>query len=244
MYRLSMNTILMLSLVFLTSCAGLKKFMNSGVTHQKMSERLETDAYDMDTKTLKEKVILSFNQDHDSPMIVLPMDAQHTFNMQAKENQRQENEEILKDQGFSYKGSLYKDELDVDWLSLWKDKEKELSKMMSLIKTGPYHVVDETKDQFIIVKGLRVYKGQSTGNGKSKLSVTELSELVRDPMQIKMDWFNTLKSRKLWFSLNDGPISLEKSLMKAKRDKLAELSMLHFLDQSKFVAWETELTEK
>ena len=232
-------SVLLLAFLF-ASCGTIKEFIKKGETHQKMATRLDNDSYNMDVKTLKEKVVTSFNGDHESPTIMLPMNPAEGGTLEQQSDRRQAITDALDDQGFSYKKQMYKNDLDINWLGLWKNQEKELASIKSKIKTGPYHVVEDTKESFMIVKGINVYKGESTGKGQSKLTIYEIKQLVRDPMQVNMAWFKTLSTGKLWFSIDQGPVSLEKSLDTAKKDKLKELSMLHYLDQNKFVTWEQE----
>jgi hypothetical protein len=238
-----MKSWILLSMLLLGSCASIKSFMKKGEAHQKMADRLDSNTYEMKLITLQEKVIAFFAGDHDSPMIVLPLDQSSGGTLEQQHDRRKAIEDAFADQGFSYKNTMYKDELDVNWMGLWKDHSKEAEKIKAHLKTGSYHVIENTKDMFMIVKGVNVYKGEAMGTDKSKLTILEIKDLKRDPMQVKLAWFQIIKTQKLWFSLSDGPVSLEKSMTSAKRDKLKELSMLYYLDQPKFVAWETEASK-
>lgn len=234
-----MKLLILFSLLAFSSCGTIKNLMKKGETHQKMAARLDANVYDLNTAALKEKIIASFSNEHDSPMIMLPMSFEGGT-MEQQNAKRDAIKEALDDQGFSYKKSMYKNELDINWMGLLKDRSKESANIKSALKTGPYHVVEDHKDMFIIVKGITIYKGEASGADKSKLTVMELKDLKRDPMQINLAWFQILKTGQLWFSIEEGPISLEKSIVTAKRDKLTELSLLHYLDQNKFAAWEAE----
>jgi hypothetical protein len=238
-----MRIALFMALCFLVSCGTIKEFIKKGETHQKMAHRLDSEPYEMSVAALKEKLIASFDKDDDAPMIMMPMDSSERGTLEQQQDRRKAIEDALDDQGFSYKSAMYKNDLDVNWMGLWKNHEKELAKVKSKIKTGPYHTVEDSKDMFLIVKGINVYKGEAQGPGKSKLSISELKELKRDPMQINLAWFQIFKTGKLWFSLNEGPVSLEKSLATAKRNRLQELTLLHYMDKDKFVAWESEASK-
>lgn len=236
-----MKFLMFLAMMVLTSCGTLKEMMNKGEVHKKMAARLDANAYDMNLISLKEKLTASFAGEHESPTIYLPMEmSPNSRSMEQEHEARVAIEDALDDEGFAYKKTLYKNEIDMDFMAMFKDRKKELEKIKANLKTGPFHVIEDTKTHFIIVKGINVFKGELIGKDKSRLTVSQLKNLERDPMQLSVNWFESFKDQKLWFSIDKGPISMEKSMKSAKRDKMTELSLLHYLDPQKFVSWEKE----
>lgn len=235
-----MKIIWILALLSLFSCGTIKEMMKKGEVHQKMATKLDDNLYDIKISDLKTKLITSFANDHESPTIVMPMQVSSvTGSMEQEHNARQAIEDALDDEGFIYNKKMYKNEIDLDFMGFFQNREKELEKVKANLKTGPYHVVQEDAKGFTIVKGINVYKAEAMGD-KSKLIVTQIKRIERDPMLLKIDWLSSIKRGGLWFSISEGPISLERSMKYNVRDKMTELSLLHFLDPQKFASWEQE----
>lgn len=235
-----MRLFFLLTLLSFVSCGTIKEMMKKGEVHQKMATKLDDNLYDIKLADLKAKLITSFANDHESPTIVMPMEMSPNMgSMEQQHNARQAVEDALDDEGFMYNKKMYKNELDLDFMGLFQNREKELEKVKANLKTGPYHVVQEDAKSFTLVKGINVYKAEAVGD-KSKLVVTQIKKLERDPMLLKIDWLSSIKRGGLWFSISEGPISLERSMKYNVRDKMTELSLLHFLDPQKFASWEQE----
>lgn len=205
-----------------------------------MAQQLDTYAYPMDSLALQEKVIASFSSDKEAPTLYLPMQVSpKTNSLEEQEKMREEMEEVLSSEGFEYKKTLYKNNLDVNFMGLFKDHEKELAIVMKNIKTGPYHVLESSKDGFMISKGLLIYKGQTRGKEGTKLTVIELTEMKRDAQGLSVNWMNILNKRGAWFSNESGPISLEKSMKTAGPHKISEMKFFYYMDSQKFADWES-----
>lgn len=239
-----MKTILVLTLLLLQSCSAMKDFIYAGETHAAMARRLVDHTYDIPLAQTKAKLIEFFEMKHESALIVLPATQNPADGMQYQVENRSNLERKLLDKGFTYKGKIYLEEIDVDWQTIMGWNEKGLAKLKSQIKTGPFNIVEDTPQRFVIVKGLMVYTGEAVAPGKTKLTARELNTLEYDAAKWSMEWGKLLSGKGLGLSLDSGPVSLEKSLPSAKRDALRELALLHFLDKTTFVKWEAEAEKK
>lgn len=218
-----MKNILLLSLLLLVSCGSFQELMEKQKKQEADRKMLETHIYDEKIDVMKERVLKALNDKRDlskAPMIVM--------NKSMGEMQRDDQiAETLRDQGFEYGGNYYVDEsLDLGF-ALMQGNVKEKVKD-SLFKAN-YHILVDEKKRVVIVDGALSYELIETTKGKTQLHVYRVKRLVRGPLKLEVDWWQTL-SGSLPFLLKKGAISWEKSrASRASRDMYAELELYYLL---------------
>jgi hypothetical protein len=116
-------------------------------------------------------------------------------------------------------------------------------KMKDTFFTGDIHLVKNTKEEAILVRGANIIKLTRAENGSSQISACSLTHAVRGPLRLGLDFTNFVTSGfnpLAMLKLSQDPIVLEKSLQYCRPDPVVELQLLHGLDRGLFEQWQSE----
>lgn len=227
-----MKKLIGLSLILLfTSCSMLKK----GKAHDQMSKEIENYAYPMPLAELFKKVYKRLNSssftDGKFIMTTAAPNAANNAKNQEKVREKLEN-------GFIYNKKLFvpKNDIGMSLLTLdFKDAKER-------IFAAEYHVIKNTKKEFIIVDKDTVITGKRISKDKSSLKISTITKAVT-PLKLSIDWMSILKGKGLKFDVTEQPIDLNRSLKHSVRNKTEELSYYFHLNKEDANKREAQLLE-
>lgn len=238
-----MKLIILITLALISSCSLFKASKDDYI-----SRRLNKYEYDTSLKDLKGKVkqaLVKQNSLFDGPAIMLSV---RPSEVSVSMERAQEIEDYMRD-GFTYNKKLYKaKEFELSLTDFFKsDAMSELkAKLKNSIKIGDIHLVKDSQNEFIYVKGATVISAKKEGSKNIKLNACTLMNYRRAPMQLGFDLttfatngFNLLNA----LNISKGPISLEKSMSFCRRDRIMELVVFYEAKPDLAKKWMSEIKE-
>jgi hypothetical protein len=140
------------------------------------------------------------------------------------------------EKGFTYAGKFYQTQevsFDIEDLLSLDDSKYWKKKIHEMFINKPFHVVKDTPDEFIIVRGAEVLHGKTVPGG-STLQVYALMDFDRGPIRLALDLDLTTKRTFKWWEfirLEQDPIKFETSYPRfARPAPMRALAALYLLD--------------
>lgn len=221
-----------LSIIFLfTSCGSIKDLLKKSEVHEKMATQLETQNYTFSVAELQKKLIGHLEDTGlGGKMIIL--NSNKTMGM----NHEEVREEM--EDGFMYKDRMYISTPDFNMDLFTSDFKKLKDKLLN----AKYHILENTEQGFLVVKGNTVYEANVFKDNPQQCSlrVFKISKVVR-PIDFNIDWLNLIKKNGSFFNFSDGPIDFVASRKYQVRDRLEELNVFFRIDQERAEKMESEL---
>lgn len=206
----SLPTLICLPLFFITGCALLQPS-----PHTKMITHIHEHVYPQPTSQLKADLVKAMPTLYSpkGPMIIVDTNPYKND----KVSYYASTEVAMEwEKGFTYQGKFYQtqevsfdvaDLLSLDDSKFWKKKIDEL------FINQPFHVLKDTPDEFIIVRGAEVFHGK-TAPGGSTLQAYALMGYDRGPIRLALDLNLTTKRTFKWWEfvrIEQDPIKFESS---------------------------------
>jgi hypothetical protein len=212
--------ILLLSLVFLSSCGSLKELEKQEEVQSKDRKKLEKFIYSERLDVLKEGVLKALNELKDGKK-----SSNVVINKSMAVLQREkEIDTLMKEQGFLYKNNYYINP---------RIKFLPTATIKETVTQGEIHLLEDTNTRVIIADGALSYELIKTEKGGTQLHVYRINRIVRSKTKVGVDWWGVFGG-KLPFLLKKGAILWEKSReFHGARDRYAELE-IHYLLRERY----------
>lgn len=217
-----MKILVMTLTLLLTGCSAMKKAIKEAQVNTQMAQRVANYKYQMPISKLKEEVLANLQSDSDSGWQFTTQD-HHNF------EQQEEVKEAL-EQGFIYKDKMYVPKgLDLGLADIGSSLDDLKDKIVKSTTERDFHIIEDNENIFMIVDEDTVYRGTRVSENESKLQVKVIKHIVRDNDRISLDFVGIAKGligkKGNLFSIEQGPISFEKSFESSTVDYSQGLTM-------------------
>jgi hypothetical protein len=211
-----------------TSCSIFTSVSKKAEVQEKMANYSESEPYPFTLPEMKAKIENSLNRRIFDGHLVLVS----TPGFQDHQTMQKINDDM--EEGFFYKEKFY--------TSTWSFSEtiSELTQAKDHMFRAKYHILEDSTNGFVIVKGSTIYEATKVGDEKTKLKISKLTGIIR-PMNINFDWWNLIKRKGLSFSFESNPVDLEQSQKYAVLDRNQMLDFFYFVEEDKAMRMEREL---
>ena len=196
-------------LTLLASCGMMK----TAKVHTQMGQEISRDGMNISKDDLLAKLTKSFDDtsfNFDGKMVVMSTMSPVSFEKEEQITNRMED-------GFTYKNKFYSSTPEFGLDIFMSNTEQLKNKMFK----GRFHVIENTKNKFIIVNKAQIYIGESISKNKTRLEIYKLKDVVQ-PLQLNVNWLALVNQGAL-FNVSNAPVDLEASLKHKYRVPVSEL---------------------
>jgi hypothetical protein len=205
-----MKTLLHIALLTLFASCGM---MKTAKVHTQMGQEISRDGMNISKDELLKKLTKSFDKSDfsfDGKMVVMNSMPPVSFEREEQIRNRMED-------GFTYKNKFYSTTPEFG-LDIFMSNTEQLKDKMFKAK---FHVIENTKDQFIVVNKDQIYVGKRLTKSKTRLEIFKLKDVVQ-PLKLNVNWFALVNQGAL-FNISNAPVDLEASMKYKYRIPVAEL---------------------